>query len=157
VGIIAEELGGAGGSIMPSWCSWLASRGRAYDCGEGRRHDPERHPRKLMMRIPVILAAGGVAFLVTTALQAQKASDERGRVFAETNCARCHAIGTTGESPLVKAPAFRTLHKRYPVENLEEALAEGIRTAHPEMPQFEMDPDQINDLLAYLKFLERND
>src|SRR5881398_2749685 len=101
-----------------------------------------------MMRIPVILAAGGVAFLVTTALQAQKASDERGRVFAEANCARCHAIGTTGDSPLAKAPPFRTLHKRYPVENLEEALAEGIRTAHPEMPQFEMDPDQINDLLA---------
>jgi cytochrome c len=117
----------------------------------------ERHPRKLMMRVPVILAAGGVAFLVTTALQAQKASDERGRVFAETNCARCHAIGTTGDSPLAKAPPFRTLHKRYPVENLEEAFAEGIRTAHPEMPQFEMDPDQINDLLAYLKFLERTD
>ena len=42
----------------------------------------ERHPRKLMMRIPVIMAAGWVPFLVTTALHAQKASDERGRVFA---------------------------------------------------------------------------
>src|ERR1043166_663442 len=109
------------------------------------------------MRIPESLIVGAAAFLVSTAVQAQKASDERGRVFAETNCARCHAIGTTGDSPLAKAPPFRTLHKRYPVENLEEAFAEGIRTAHPEMPQFEMDPDQINDLLAYLKFLERTD
>jgi putative ABC transport system substrate-binding protein len=71
---------------------------------KGRATILERHPRKLMMRVPVILAAGGVAFLVTAALQAQKASDERGRVFAETNCARCHAIGTTGDSPLAKAP-----------------------------------------------------
>jgi cytochrome c len=127
--------------------------------GEGR--DPERRQagsaRNPIMRIPVLLAAGGAAFLLTTALQAQKASEERGRAFAETNCARCHAIGTTGDSPVTKAPPFRTLHNRYPVENLEEALAEGIRTAHPEMPQFEMDPDQINDLLAYLKFLERHD
>jgi cytochrome c len=80
------------------------------------------------MRIPITLAAAGVAFLVTTATQAQKASLERGRVFAETNCARCHAIGPTGDSPVAKAPPFRTLHNRYPVENLEEALAEGIRT-----------------------------
>src|SRR6478609_8967766 len=138
---------------MPSWCSWLASRGRAYDCGDGCRHDPwSAIPRKLMMRMPVILAAGGVAFLVTTALQAQKASDERGRVFAETNCARCHAIGTTDESPLAKAPPFRTLHKRYPVETLAEALAEGIRVAHP-MPEFRLEPNEIDDLIAYLKSL----
>jgi cytochrome c len=109
------------------------------------------------MRIPITLAAAGVAFLVTTATQAQKASLERGRVFAETNCARCHAIGPTGDSPVAKAPPFRTLHNRYPVENLEEALAEGIRTVHLEMPQFELDSDQIDDLIAYLKFLERND
>jgi cytochrome c len=62
----------------------------------------------------------------------------------------------TGDSPVAKAPPFRTLHNRYPIENLEEALAEGIRTAHPEMPQIELDPDQINDLTAYLKSLERN-
>jgi cytochrome c len=108
------------------------------------------------MRIPASLTVGAAAFLVSTALQAQKASDERGRVFAETNCARCHAIGTSGDSPDAKAPPFRMLHNRYPVEDLEEALAEGIRTAHPEMPQFEMDLDQIKDLIAYLKFLERN-
>jgi cytochrome c len=40
------------------------------------------------------------------------------------------------------------------VETLGEALAEGIETGHPTMPGFQLDPDQINDLLSYLKTLE---
>jgi mono/diheme cytochrome c family protein len=41
-----------------------------------------------------------------------------------------------------------------PIETLSEALAEGISTGHPTMPAFQLDPDQIGDLLAYLKTLE---
>jgi uncharacterized protein (DUF433 family) len=55
---------------------------------------------------------------------------------------------------LAKAPPFRTLHRRYPVETLAEGLAEGIRVAHP-MPEFRLEPKQIDDLIAYLKSLER--
>ena len=84
------------------------------------------------------------------------AEAERGRAFAERNCGRCHAIGRGGESPNPKAPPFRALHRLYPVENLSEALAEGIRTGHPAMPQFDaLDTEQIEDLIAYLKSLER--
>jgi len=36
------------------------------------------------------------------------------------------------ESPLQIAPPFRTLHLRYPVEDLAESLAERIMTAHPD-------------------------
>jgi cytochrome c len=79
----------------------------------------------------------------------------RGHAFAEQNCGSCHAIGSSGESPNPKAPPFRILHERYPVENLGEALAEGIRTGHKEMPQFDaLDTEQIDDLIAYLKTLE---
>ena len=58
------------------------------------------------------------------------------------------------KSRLRTAPPFRTLHLRYPVETLAEALAEGIYTGHPAMPASELDPDQIHDLLSYLKTLE---
>ena len=78
----------------------------------------------------------------------------RGRVYASTHCARCHAIGRKGDSPFEPAPPFRTLHQRYPVESLGEALAEGINTGHPAMPEFVLSPDQIHDLLSYLKTLE---
>ena len=52
------------------------------------------------------------------------------------------------------APPFRTLHSRYPVESLEESLAEGIVTGHPAMPEFQFDPEQVGDVIAYLKSLE---
>lgn len=79
---------------------------------------------------------------------------DRGEAFAEAHCARCHAIGRTGSSPQAEALPFRELHRRYPVEDLAEAFAEGITTGHPEMPAFELDPDQIKDLIAYLRSLE---
>jgi hypothetical protein len=33
---------------------------------------------------------------------------------------------------------------------LEEALAEGIVTGHPDMPEFMASPDQINAIIAYI-------
>jgi mono/diheme cytochrome c family protein len=81
-------------------------------------------------------------------------AEQRGKSFALTNCARCHAIDRVSSSPLKIAPPFRTLHTRYPVDSLAEALAEGIQTGHPTMPEFQLDPDQIHDLLSYLKTLE---
>lgn len=99
-----------------------------------------------------------VCALLVLAVPAQSAKAaspaERGRSFAKLHCARCHAIGPTGESQFKQAPPFRTLHLRYPVETLGEALAEGIVTGHPDMPQFELRPRQIYELLSYLKTLE---
>jgi mono/diheme cytochrome c family protein len=79
---------------------------------------------------------------------------QRGFVIVQTNCSRCHAIGKVGGSPLKIAPPFRTLHEHYPVENLQEPLAEGIITGHPTMPEFRFDPGQVGDIIAYLKSLE---
>jgi mono/diheme cytochrome c family protein len=86
---------------------------------------------------------------------AQTGQPGRGRAFAEANCASCHAIGPTGTSRLAAAPPFRTLHQRYPVDQLAEALAEGITTGHDAMPEFELTPAQIDDFLAYLRTLQR--
>ncbi len=56
--------------------------------------------------------------------------------LADDYCARCHAIELAGTSPRDLAPAFRELTQRYPVDTLGEALAEGIVTGHPDMPEF---------------------
>jgi len=37
---------------------------------------------------------------------------------------------------------------------LEEALAEGIFTGHPAMPEFVLEPEHIGDFIAFLKSLE---
>ena len=107
------------------------------------------------MKMPIVLAALGVSGLTVTAVMAQGPSVSRGQAFAQANCASCHAIDRTGESPLRQAPPFRTLHHRYPVEDIAESLAEGIVTAHPGMPQFQLEMGEIGDLIAYLKTLEK--
>lgn len=78
---------------------------------------------------------------------------EAGKKLAELHCSRCHATGETDQSLMEGAPPFRDLKLRYPIEDLAEALAEGIITAHPQMPVFTFDPEQIDDLLAYLDSL----
>jgi cytochrome c len=81
----------------------------------------------------------------------------RGHALVIARCSRCHAVERTGDSPYKPAPPFRTLHERYEVENLAEAFAEGITVPHKgvqQMPQFRLEPAEIDDLLAYLKSLE---
>ena len=97
----------------------------------------------------------GVMVLIANAAGAESPSEFRGRLFAKANCAKCHSIDRYTPSPLKIAPPFRELHRRYPVETLSEALAEGIDTGHPTMPMFRLEPDQINDLLSFLRTLER--
>jgi hypothetical protein len=95
--------------------------------------------------------------LMTSSTMAQTALDpsaQRGLTIARTYGARCHSIDRISPSPLKIAPPFRTLHKKYPVEQLEEPLAEGLSTGHPTMPEFRLEVDQINDFIAFLKSLE---
>ncbi len=112
------------------------------------------------MRYPVraLLRAASCLFIVVGMIcavpTAAAADQEQGRRLAQLYCARCHAIDRVSPSPLRIAPPFRTLHERYPVEMLQEALAEGIVTGHPTMPEFSFEADQVNDFILFLKSLE---
>ncbi|MBL9012089.1 MAG: c-type cytochrome [Alphaproteobacteria bacterium] len=80
--------------------------------------------------------------------------EARGQAFVDENCATCHATGRSGDSPYPPAPPFRTLASKYDVDGLAEAFAEGIEVGHRgqrEMPTFELDPAEIDDLIAYLE------
>ncbi|WMT73400.1 cytochrome c [Bradyrhizobium sp. Ash2021] len=101
-----------------------------------------------------ILTPLAFALVMLTSAIAASPAEQRGKTFVLNNCARCHSIDKFSPSPFKIAPPFRTLHLRYPIETLGEALAEGISTGHPTMPEFQLDPDQIHDLLSYLKTLE---
>jgi cytochrome c len=105
-----------------------------------------------MLRLP--LRQIPITLLLMTSAVAASPAEQRGKTYALTNCARCHSVDRVTQSPLKIAPPFRTLHLRYPVDTLAEAFAEGIDTGHPTMPAFVLEPDQIHDLLAYLKTLE---
>jgi mono/diheme cytochrome c family protein len=100
--------------------------------------------------------AGAVAAVLLAVAAGPQPPDDvaRGRELAETSCGFCHAVGPTGRSAMPAAPPFRDLHRRYPVEQLAEALAEGITTGHEAMPEFQLAPARIEALIAHLKTLE---
>ncbi len=79
---------------------------------------------------------------------------EVGRIIAERDCSSCHAVGPAGESPLEGAPRWRDLHSRFDVNDLAEALAEGISVGHQGMPDNPYEPADVQALIAYLKSLE---
>lgn len=97
-----------------------------------------------------LLAAALAVAVSTTVASAQDAQIGRGKRIVEQNCARCHAVAQAGDSPLKRAPPFRDLSRRYPLESLAEALAEGIVTGHNEMPMFRFMPDEIDAILSYI-------
>lgn len=100
------------------------------------------------------LAIGCLLALTAPAVAQEYGDVMLGRELVTTYCADCHAVGAEGTSPFPPAPLFRELYKRYDVEFLAEALVEGIVTSHPDMPEFEFDPDQAGAIVAYLKSLE---
>lgn len=102
----------------------------------------------------VLFLTPAVAFLLGLGAAAAVANEiDDGRALVEANCARCHSIERSGDSPHPDAPPFRQLHERYPLTALEEAFAEGISTGHPDMPQFVATPEQITAILAYIQSL----
>ena len=84
----------------------------------------------------------------------QAVSVALGRELVLRNCGMCHAIGRDGPSPNPQAPLFRELHQRYSVDDLAEALAEGIITGHPAMPEFRFEPNELNSIIRYLKTIQ---
>ena len=104
-------------------------------------------------RVPrLVVVVGAFLSLASSPVLAQSPAAQRGLTFVRVHCAQCHAIDKVGESPLAIAPAFRTLHLKYPVSDLQRPLAQGV---HPAMPRFQLEAGQVEDIMAYFKTLEQ--
>lgn len=99
------------------------------------------------LALAAVLGLGGPA-------GAQTNPEGLGHDLVRRNCGMCHAVGRADSSEHASAPPFRRLNKRYPLENLEEALAEGILTGHPDMPQFTFGPEAVSAIIQYLKSIQ---
>jgi cytochrome c len=104
--------------------------------------------RSLIFVVLLLLSAGAAL------PQDKRARESRGEELLTTNCSRCHAVGRTGNSTHPEAPPFRTLGQRYPIEVLAEALAEGLSSGHPDMPEFRFEIDDVDAILAYLESIQ---
>ena len=84
----------------------------------------------------------------------------RGQSIAEQTCLRCHTKfdgDPAPDSTVADAPSLASFGLRWPLENLEEALAEGITVSHDNMtmPEFTLTPESIADLLVYMESLSQ--
>ena len=105
--------------------------------------------------VPSLVAAAWLVLSGCVAMaQDNAAIKRRGETLLASNCSRCHAIGRTGASSHRQAPPFRTLGHRYPIETLAEALAEGLYTGHPDMPEFVFEIRDVAAILAYLQSIQ---
>lgn len=109
---------------------------------------------KLAVPIRVAVMMAVAALMAEPVLAAEKDLTNKGEVIVRENCARCHAIGQTGESANAEAPPLRVLSQSYPVESLAESLAEGIMSGHPDMPVFVFKPHDVDAIIAYLESIQ---
>ncbi|AGT11573.1 c-type cytochrome [Paracoccus aminophilus] len=93
------------------------------------------------------------AAIIFFALPAHSDDIARGAAFAQENCSRCHAVTAVDYSPNPRSIPLRFLGRLYPIEGLEEALAEGIMVSH-EMPEFVLEADEIAPLIVYLDSIQ---
>ena len=117
------------------------------------RWGPEARLSAMIERSTTALPLLALALLMLAA-GSRSPGVERGRIVVKANCAGCHAVGRADASPMSAAPPLRDLHQHYPVEALEEVLAEGLVTGHPSKPVFRFESREIEDIIDYLKSLE---
>ena len=100
-----------------------------------------------------ISALALVVGLGQPALASETDRAKAGAALVTQHCSRCHAVAADDRSSHKDAPPFRTFAAKWPLENLEEALAEGIVTGHPDMPTFVFEPAEIDVVIEYLHAL----
>ena len=115
-----------------------------------------RHPLMPDWEVTEPQAQELAAFVMSLSVVGEKGDSPilLGHDLLRENCARCHAIDAGNASPEPKAPPFRDIVKKYDPSTLEEALAEGIVTAHDKMPEFTFETEQISAIIAYLETLK---
>jgi len=94
--------------------------------------------------------------LMSPAHAAEEGNVKTGQKIAQKLCASCHAIGQQGQSPHKEAPRFAEIVSKWPVDSLAESLAEGIVVGHKAMPEFQLEPEPLGHLLAYLSSLSNS-
>lgn len=107
-------------------------------------------------RVPGKSVAWLAACLVVASIPAaaQEPSARRGGTLVQRHCGGCHAVGPAGVSTLPAAPPLRELNRRYEPESLAEALAEGLLTGHPAMPEFRFAAPDVRSIILYLNSIQ---
>ena len=75
---------------------------------------------------------------------------KRGHAHVQVLCARCHAVGATGDSPHANAPPFRLLARSMDFDSFVTRLRDGLMAGHSDMPEFRFRRRDARAIAAYL-------
>lgn len=86
--------------------------------------------------------------------QAKTTAILHGQALAQENCAKCHSVGLSGESPNSDAPAFRSLSSYRSISLIGWELMNEEWGEHRKMPQFEITVEQVRDILEWIRWVQ---
>jgi len=109
----------------------------------------------LVRRMLEVLAVVGLLAAAGASAQALDPEQRRSKAMLEEMCGRCHAVGTTGQSPNSLAPAFRSFGEKLYDTDMVQRLQDGLTTIHPEMPTFRFKHDDAAAAVNYLRSIQR--
>ncbi|MFM9848842.1 MAG: c-type cytochrome [Hyphomicrobiaceae bacterium] len=91
--------------------------------------------------------------LASTNARAQEPGNiQAGRRIAEVHCTQCHALGS-GASPHLEAPSFVALANTPGMTG--RALAVALQTSHETMPNFVLEREDRDNIVAYIMNLRQ--
>ena len=104
---------------------------------------------------PELALAAAVLLALSSAARAQDADIEAGAAYAKQICAACHAVLPNEQiSPLPQATTFQSIADTPGMTEL--ALTVWLQSSHPTMPNIVLEPDDMRNVIAYIRSLERD-
>lgn len=76
----------------------------------------------------------------------------KGEVIAKRWCAACHLVASDQTKANLDAPSFASIAHKKPSS---KTLAAFLTDPHPKMPDMSLTRDEIADIVAYIKSLDR--
>jgi cytochrome c len=110
----------------------------------------------LARRVSAAIAAVALFGAAGSVAHALDAEQRRSKAMLEEMCGRCHAVGTTGQSPNPLAPAFRTFGEKLYDTDLAQRLQDGLTTIHRDMPTFRFNRHEAAAAVNYLRSIQRS-
>ena len=82
----------------------------------------------------------------------QTGDPEAGGAYAQTVCAQCHTINGAEPSPEPTAPPFEVVANTPGM--MGTALAVWLTTSHPTMPNIVLEPQDLDNVIAFILTLK---
>jgi mono/diheme cytochrome c family protein len=101
-----------------------------------------------------VLLASAMVLVSSYAARAQEADIAAGQAYATKVCAACHAVLVNENmSPLAEAPTFQSVADTPGMT--EMALTVWLQSSHPTMPNIILKPDDLRNVVAYIRSLAK--